>query len=48
MKKFITTLFLFCVSLSYAQYTHTFEGYTIADADEIQFSFIPLSISNDQ
>ena len=48
MKKFITTLLLFCVSLSYAQYTHTFEGYTRNDANEIQFSFIPLSVSNDQ
>ena len=48
MKKFITTLLLFCVSLSYAQYTHIFEGYTRDDADEIQFSFIPLSVSNDQ
>ena len=28
--------------------THTFEGYTRDDVDEIQFSFIPLSISNDQ
>ena len=48
MKKIITILALFYISLSNAQYTHTFEGYTRDDADEIQFTFIPLSISNDQ
>ena len=48
MKKIITILALFYISLSNAQYTHTFEGYTRDDVDEIQFTFIPLSISNDQ
>ena len=45
MKKLITTLALFCISIINAQYTHSFNGYTRDNADEIQFSFIPISIS---
>ena len=49
MKKFITTLLIFCVSLSYAQYSHYFTGYKrYEEPHEIQFVFIPLSISNNQ
>ena len=49
MKKFITTLLIFCVSLIYAQYSHYFTGYKrYEEPHEIQAIFIPLSISNNQ
>ena len=48
MKKIIITILLFCISIINAQYTHYFKGYSRDDYDEIQFSFIPISVSNDQ
>jgi len=47
MKKIIITILLLCISIINAQYTHSFKGYSRDDNDEIQFSFIPLSVSND-
>lgn len=47
MKKFLAITTLFTLSLINAQYTHTFKGYSRDNPDEVQFSFIPLSVSND-
>ena len=48
MKNTLTFIaFIIAIVIS-GQYTHSFNGYSKEDVDEVQFSFIPLSISNDQ
>jgi len=47
MKKLFTLILILCISFINAQYTHYFKGYSRDNNDEIQFSFIPLSVSND-
>ena len=48
MKKIITLIAFLAILIINAQYTHSFKGYNRESPDEIQFTFIPLSISNDQ
>ena len=48
MKNTLTFIaFIIAIVIS-GQYTHSFNGYSKEDVVEVQFSFIPLSISNDQ